>query len=131
VPSAKSSSAKPAATIITATAKTRSVIEDLQARLTAVVTADPVPAERESIDDLERELEAYFRSTAPKPENGSQNPFFDDLRKRVVDGVVDRILAEWAHSPAGSDHALAREVIDRLIDRVLNEFRKNSQTDPS
>jgi hypothetical protein len=130
VPSAKSSSAKPAATIVTATAKTRSVIEDLQARLTAVVTADPVAAEQESIEDLERELEAYFRSTGPKPENGSQNPLFDDLRKRVIDGVVDRILAEWANSQPGPDHGLAREVIDRLIDRVLIEFRKNSQTHP-
>jgi hypothetical protein len=44
----------------------------------------------------------------------------DDLRNRVIDRVVDKILAEWADPSS----ALGREVMNRLIERVLEEVQK-------
>jgi hypothetical protein len=94
----QSVAAKPA--IINATARTRSAIEGLQARLNQ---QSPAP---ESEDDLERELQAYFET------NGVRN----ELRSQVIEGVVDKILAEWP--------GLGQEVIDRLVERVAGDLRK-------
>jgi hypothetical protein len=117
MPSARQPAAKPAATIINATAKTRSVIEGLQARLTR--TPEPPPVE-ESVDDLEQQLQAYFERAAPAAPRGK---ILDELRSRVIDGVVDRILAQWANPELGSPGAgLGPEVMERLIERVLEEF---------
>ncbi len=114
VPSARQSAAKPATTIVNATARTRSVIENLQARLTAV---PPLQSREESVDDLERQLQAYFdRATPASP----RSKLLEELRNRVVDGVVDRILAEWANP--GKASGLGPEVMERLIERVLEEF---------
>jgi len=135
VPLARQPSAKPAAAIVNATAKTRSVIEDLQARLTADARAevsgpqpvsDDVPSE-ESIDDLEMQLQAYFDRVTPViPQIKVQ----DELRSRVIDGVVERILAEWTNPQPGSSlgAGLGREVMERLIERVLEEFRKVAES---
>jgi len=136
VPSARQSSAKPAATIVNATARTRSVIETLQARLTADArskvpgpqpVAEELPSE-ESVDDLEMQLQAYFdRATPSTPRTKNLN----ELRSRVIDGVVDRILAEWTNPQPGSSPGagLGPEVMERLIERVLEEFR--SAAEPS
>jgi len=114
MPSARQPGAKPAATIINATAKTRSVIEGLQARLTRA--PEPLPAE-ESVDDLEQQLQAYFNRASPTT---PRTKILDELRSRVIDGVVDRILAEWGSpQPAAG---LGPEVMERLIERVLKEF---------
>jgi hypothetical protein len=99
VPSARQSPAKP--TIINATARTRSAIEGLQAKLTQQPDS---PSESE--DDLERELKAYFESS------GTRN----ELRSHVIESVVDRILADWP--------GLRQQVVDRLIERIANELRK-------
>jgi hypothetical protein len=109
VPSARQSAAKPA--IINATARTRSAIEGLQARLNPQEPnqQDPAP---ESEDDLERELHAYFEN------NGVRN----ELRSHVIEGVVDKILAEWP--------GLGQEVVDRLVERVANELRKTTAPTP-
>jgi hypothetical protein len=126
VPSARQPAAKPAATIVNATARTRSVIEDLQARLTADARGrapgpQPVPQQpsNESVDDLERQLQAYFERATP---TSSRTKILDELRSRVIDGVVDRVMAEWAnpHQPSGG--GLAAEVMERLIMRVLDEL---------
>ena len=117
-----------------ATAKTRSVIESLQARLAGdtrslqPVAALPESSPVESMDDLERELQAYFEQSAPiTPAAGasrnqllaSRIQLLDDLKDRVIDGVVDRIIAEWSRSQSSG---LGREVMDRLIERVLEEL---------
>ncbi len=131
MPSARQPAAKPAATIVNATARTRSVIEDLQARLAAdargrVSGPQPVTEEvsSESVDDLERQLQAYFEHATP---TSSRTKILDELRSRVVDGVVDRILAEWAN-PQQRAGGLAAEVMERLIERVLDELGKESST---
>ena len=105
MPSARQSPAKP--TIINATARTRSAIEGLQAKLTQQPDS---PLETE--DDLERELQAYFES------NGVRN----ELRSQVIEGVVDKILAEWP--------GLRQEVVDRLVERVAHELRKTTAPTP-
>jgi hypothetical protein len=134
VPSARQPAAKPAATIVNATARTRSVIENLQARLTADARSkvagpqpvvDEVPSE-ESVDDLEMQLQAYFdHATHATP----RTKILDELRSRVIDGVVDRILAEWTNPQAGSSlgAGLGPEVMERLIERVLDEFRNAAE----
>ena len=109
VPSARQSAAKPA--IINATARTRSAIEGLQARLNPREPnqQDTAP---ESEDDLERELQAYFEN------NGVRN----ELRSQVIEGVVEKILAEWP--------GLRQEVVDRLVERVAEELRKTTAPTP-
>jgi hypothetical protein len=120
------------------------VIENLQARLAADASGKtseeasspppvqqenaPVdPGHQESLDDLERQLQAYFEGPAPSP---SPATILDELRNRVIDGVVDRILAEWAN-PQRADAGLRQEVMERLIERVLEEFKNKSKPTPS
>jgi hypothetical protein len=132
MPSARQPTAKPAATIVNATARTQSVIEDLQARLTADTrtrTPEPQPIRPagagESIDDLERQLQAYFERATP---TSSRTKILDELRSRVIDGVVDRIMADWAEwaKPQQEHAGLAAEVMERLIERVLDQLQSKS-----
>jgi hypothetical protein len=83
------------------------VIRGLQSRLRQ---RPPEPIE-ESSEQLEQQLQQYFAR------NISPSRSLDDLRARVVDGVVDRILLQWDHGTA-----LEPEVIERLIVRVLEHF---------
>jgi hypothetical protein len=131
VPSLRQASAKPAAPIVNATAKTRLVIEDLQARLTAD-TRETRPTEpehhvngEESFDELERQLQAYFERSTPK---SSRTRNLDELRSRVIDGVVDRIIMEWAgpEPRASLASGIGPEVVERLIERVLEGFGKGA-----
>ena len=131
MPSARQSAAKPAATIVNAAARTRSVIEDLQARLTADARgriSEQPPAQRpeESVDDLERQLQAYFERATP---TSPRSKLLDELRNRVIDGVVDRILSEWANPEQAG--GLGPEVMERLIERVLEEFGKVAESSKS
>jgi len=142
--SQKGASAEPAATIASATAKTRSVIEGLQARLSGdaqhrpqVTSVSPsrkkkAIEEEETEEELERQLQTYFTSTivqarnAPGVANLSRTQIYDELRSRVVEGVVHRILAEWARReqelPGGA--RLGNEIMERLIQRVLEQFQE-------
>ena len=141
----KSSSAREVATMATATAKTRSVIEGLRARLseaTKPASHSPGPpanarnrpddaTQQESEEELEKQLQAYFaRAVAESTEGDSPGEprshykILNQLRDRVIEGVVDRIFEQWSR-PQGSFQTtgLAREITDRLIDRVLEEVR--------
>ncbi len=53
----------------------------------------------------------------------------DELRNRVIEGVVDRILAEWSN-PQNQEGGLAAEVMERLIERVLDELQYKSYPRP-
>jgi hypothetical protein len=144
----KSSSARQVATMATATAKTRSVIEGLQARLSEATkqtsTSPGLPAgawnrpdaatQQESEEELEKQLQAYFARAVTESSEGdlpaesrSRNKILSELRDRVIEGVVDRIFKEWSR-PQGSFQTtgLAREITDRLIDRVLEEVRTST-----
>ena len=118
----------PASTIVDATAKTRSVIEGLQAKLAAEAEVRGKNGGSESIEELERQLQAYFERTAqgdPGVQAARRSPVLDELRSRVIDRVVDRILADWAdvNSP-GARSALAQQVIERLTERLLDELQR-------
>ena len=113
----------------TATAKTRSAIQDLQNRLVEVSQTEPARSsveDGETEQDLERQLESYFAHHASCERTPVSSA--DELRNRVIDGVVERILSEWASGKqAGAgDPGLRDEVLERLIERVLQQLRSNS-----
>jgi hypothetical protein len=130
VPSSKTPVSRPGAAIATAAERTRSVIEDLQSRLSGAGAArpgiEPQADASESEDELERQLRAYF---ADQPEERTPDPqrdrklALDDLRQRVVDRVADRILEEWERSHPAAWNQMREEVIARLVERVLVELQ--------
>lgn len=138
MPSAKTSSAKPVATLASATAQTQSVIEGLQARLNAEVRNEAhVPSlsiskprngieTQETEEDLERQLQAYFASSYVRATNLSRTQILDELRSRVVEGVVHRILAEWARreQELPGSAAMGNEIMELLIQRVFEQFQE-------
>lgn len=138
---------QPVPSLASATAKTQSVIEGLQARLNGEATNRPhkqtssvSPSRRKNIvevveeeteEDLERQLQTYFATTiharpAPGVANPSSRQLHENLRSRVIEGVVHRILAEWARHdqdlPGGA--RLGNEIMERLIQRVLEQFQE-------
>ncbi len=154
MPSTKNPSTRPAASIATAAQKTRSVIENLQTKLTEVSQhagsariSSVLTAERETVAEhmsnprehaeiteteaeLERQLEAYFARGGGKGsaarDSAAPSKILDDLRKRVVDGVVERILDDWSTAGPEASSALRDEVMERLIERVFQQFQAGS-----
>jgi hypothetical protein len=155
VPSTKNPSTRPAS-IAKAAQRTRSVIEDLQTRLAevsqhgsvgrlaaAAATQKQEDAEfrdlesqetaemQESEAELERQLAAYFaRASGSKAGAGGRSgnsDILDELRRRVIDGVVERILEEWANDREGAPGRLREEVMERLVQRVLQQVETGSE----
>jgi hypothetical protein len=130
VPSSKTPVSGPGAAIATAAERTRSVIEDLQTRLSEVVEqAEPAPRSEssETEDELERQLHAYFSGTTKRSAPGSspgRKPALDDLRRRVVERVAERILEDWERSHPATWNQIREEVMERLVDRVLRELER-------
>lgn len=143
MPSVRTTATRPASSSLAdATAKTRSLVEDLQARLTprsyeaektAAKTVDVVAVasiqddfQCETEEELEKQLQAYFERTMPAV--STKPGVADDLRSRVIEGVVDRVLADWANpQPGVASAALKREVVDRLVERVLEQFHRPAE----
>ena len=143
--SSKNAASRPAPAIARATERTRSVIEDLQSKLTEVgqhAGASPHEESRQAASapdrsqngieteaELERQLQEYFareacsKSTAHPEDRGR---ILNQLRERVVDRVVERILDEWAGSPKTTSSPLREEVLERLTERVLEQFGNSS-----
>ena len=105
--SRKNSESNTEPNITQAAEKASLVIRGLQSRLRQ---RPPEPIE-ESSEQLEQQLQQYFARTAPQS-NGLQQ-----IRARVVDGVVDRIMRQWE-----SGSMLEPEVVERLIARVLERI---------
>ncbi len=144
----KSPRVEPVATLESATAKTRSAIEGLQARLSGggptrshrPVTTVSASRKRDAIEleveeteeELEQQLQTYFAkasvqtSSVPGGAHLSQAHIHADLRSRVVEGVVHRILAEWARrdQELPGSARLGNEIMERLIERVLEQFQE-------
>ena len=95
--------------IVAAAEKASLIIRDLQSRL----RRRPVEME-ESPEELERQLEEYFASSGPP---AADTRLLGELRQRVVDGVVDRILLHWDQNTP-----LENDVMDRLIERLLKRL---------
>lgn len=155
MPSAKSTVSRPIPTLADATAKTRSLIEDLQARLTGgegetdalqpprrapqkeTVVAKDLGARDETEEDLARQLQSYFERNGESPISSSpartatKTYTFDEIRARVIDGAVERILAEWAQPEGGgtAGSLLRKAVIEGLIDRVLEILHKAAEAE--
>jgi hypothetical protein len=123
--SAKSAPTRTVATLADATAKTRSLIEDLQARLASPEKAVEAGEQEETEEELERQLKAYFERALTAP-NRAVPAILEEMRQRVIDGVVDKIIAEWSEPQQNAVRggALQREVIERLIDRVVEQLQK-------
>ncbi len=96
----------PEPNIAQAAEKASLVIRGLQSRLRR-----PADSVDETPEQLEQQLQQYFARTVPQS-NG-----LSEIRSRVVDGVVDRIMRQWE-----SGAALEPEVVERLIHRVLERF---------
>jgi len=104
------------------------MIESLQAKLAADTGVRAKNGCSESIEDLERQLQAYFERSAPgDAQLARRSIVLDELRSRVIDRVVDRILADWAdpNSPSARS-ALAQQVMERLAERLLAELQKTT-----
>lgn len=78
-------------------------------------------AERESggrkgdpAEDLERELQKYFSAAAAVD--------VDQIRRRVIDGVVEKLIRDW-----GGAAPLEDEIVNRLVERVLERFTSGSR----
>jgi hypothetical protein len=142
VASPKNTSLRQGSSIASATAKTRSAIEDLQERLSEDVHKSapqfvtPIPRRASDIslsetdEDLERQLQAYFARATSSPLSGVnvggsvRTHILDELRSRVIDGVAERILSEWACPQPGVSRTLGSELMERLIERLLEQLRK-------
>ena len=129
--------ARPVPTLAEATAKTRSLVEGLQARLGTPVSETGRPASRtvdlipvsstedETEEDLERQLQEYFDRTMPA---NSPAEIPGDLSSRVIEGVVDRVLADWSNPQRATavTASLRAAVIERLTERVLEHLQKSA-----
>jgi len=103
-----------------------------------MAAADPADTPRseasESEDELERQLQDYFSDHPFSDHAGEGAPDsptrrerrMEDLRKRVLDRVADRILADWDQHPSGGSRRLRDEVVERLVERVLRRFQSES-----
>jgi hypothetical protein len=91
-----------------------SLIRQLESRLRA--RSDSAVPAKETVnepEDLEKQLHDYFETTVA-----------DEIRNRVIDGVVDRILREWDQPRQETAGSVESEVLKRLIDRVLERLAK-------
>ena len=143
--SPKNPSQRQGSSIASAAAKTRSAIEGLQERLSgephnsAPQYVAPIPRRAQDIgptetdEDLERQLQAYFARASSLPRSAvnvaspARTQILDELRSRVIDGVAERILAEWACPQPGSSPTLGSELMERLVERLLEQLRKPAE----
>ena len=67
--------------------------------------------------ELDRELRQYFElHEDPTASRESK------LRGRIIDAVVDRLLAEWDAREPGKTSPLQEAVMERLIQRILERL---------
>jgi hypothetical protein len=109
--------------------KTRVLIQGLQSRLRPEAGTAVQDRPDETQHDLERQLQSYFESSGGKNEPDEKNEqglpqttILNDIRARVVDGVVERILRAWDRPKDGQATPLENEVIERLIESVIQRL---------
>jgi hypothetical protein len=91
-------------------------IRRLSVRLAGSGSRKPIEAAKEDpVDDLEGELHRYFAR-----ELAAQST--DQVRRRVIDGVVDKIMRAWEHSQ--EDGRIEDEIVERLIERFHERLSK-------
>jgi hypothetical protein len=107
--------------------KARVLIQGLQSRLRSETPGAVRDRAEETQHDLERQLQRYFESAGKDDQGLSQPSIVNDIRGRVVDGVVERILRDWERPKNGAAAPLENEVIERLIERVIERLSANHQ----
>ena len=98
--------------------KTTAVLQGLQSRLSREA-AGVRSAQPEVPDELGKQLEEYFAATSPP---GAA----DDVRSRVLEGVVERILRGWQEPGGRLSAAFKDALVERLIERVLDAVQKEN-----
>ena len=96
------------------TDRAAALVEELRSRLEA--------RREDGQEELDRELQAYFSAAANPPEKSLLN----EIRDRVVEGVVDRIMRAWEEPQSQSSGAIEEAVVERLIERVLERLGSDS-----
>jgi hypothetical protein len=108
------------------------LIRDLQERLAAhsaaTIASVGTDCASEINDDLEWELQCYFEAEAAKAhastgasqlealQINSPATSIDEIRRRVVEGVLDRMLKAWGCT---EDISVRADVIETLIERIF------------
>jgi hypothetical protein len=103
--------------ITEAAEKAELLIRGLQSRLAEC--AGDVQA-NEPAENLEWELESYFAAETSK-QVAALSPLHQ-IRKRVVEGVAEKVLNGWEWSQDGKVAPLENEVIERLVERVFERL---------
>ena len=104
--------------ITEAAEKAELLIRGLQSRLAerAGIAPDNEPAE-----NLEWELENYF-AVETRKQITPLSPLHQ-IRKRVVEGVAEKVLNGWEWSQDGKEAPLENDVIERLVERVFERLK--------
>jgi hypothetical protein len=102
--------------ITEAAEKAELLIRGLQNRL-AECAAD---IQAEPAENLEWELERYFAAETSKQVTALAP--LHQIRKRVVEGVAEKVLNGWEWSQEGKVAPLENEVIERLVERVFERL---------
>jgi hypothetical protein len=98
--------------------KTTAVLQGLQSRLSREA-AGARSAQPEVPDELGKQLEEYFAAA-------SLPGAADDVRSRVLVGVVERILRGWQEPGGRLSAAFKDALVERLIERVLDAIQKEN-----
>src|SRR5579864_7452163 len=103
--------------------KTTAVLQGLQFRLSREAGARTAPPEVP--DELGKQLEEYF-AAASHP-SATPSVLADDIRSRVMEGVVERILRTW-QEPAGRLSAAFKDaLVERLIEGVMDSLQNQKE----
>jgi len=116
--------------------KTTAVLQGLQSRLRREAggtwSAPEIP------DELGKQLEEYFaasslRSAASLPSAADRAPSarqdwagVDEVRRRVMEGVAERILRSWQEPGGQLSAAFKDALVERLIERALDAIDKEN-----
>jgi uncharacterized protein (DUF2267 family) len=106
--------------------KTTAVLQGLQSRLSREAGARS--AQPEIPDELGKQLEEYFASASlPSAADQAPSARLDEIRSRVMEGVVERILRGWQEPGGRLSAAFKDALVERLIERVLDSLQSQKE----
>jgi hypothetical protein len=106
--------------------KTTAVLQGLQSRLSREA-AGARSAQPEVPDELGKQLEEYFAAASlPSAADQAAAAGPDDIRSRVLEGVVERILRGWQEPGGRLSAGFKDALVERLIERVLDAIHKEN-----
>lgn len=111
--SRKTTESRTGQNIAEAAERTELLIRGLQNRLGDQLADD-------STESLEWQLQRYFETEAG-PGISCRFPL-NQIRQRVIDGVVAKILSGWEWAEDGKSAPLENEIVEKLIERVFERL---------